>query len=152
MNRLLGLLQPGWVDLFEILIVAFLLYRLLILIQRTRAMQMLLGAFFLVGVYFLARLLDLVDRFGTLTHAAREARMSYRYAWNLIKEAEAHLGTSMILTQPGGTGGGHSALSAEGRRLLDTFKRLSSEVATFADQRFKTMFFHETASDLKDTP
>ena len=100
----------------------------------------------------LARLLDLVDRFGTLTHAAREARMSYRYAWNLIKEAEAHLGTSMILTQPGGTGGGHSALSAEGRRLLDTFKRLSSEVATFADQRFKTMFFHETASDLKDTP
>ncbi len=60
MNRVLGLLQPGWVDLIEILIVAFLLYRLLILIQRTRAMQMLLGAFLLVGVYFLARLLDLV--------------------------------------------------------------------------------------------
>ena len=59
-NRVLGLLQPGWVDLIEILIVAFLLYRLLILIQRTRAMQMLLGAFLLVGVYFLARLLDLV--------------------------------------------------------------------------------------------
>jgi len=60
MNRVLGLLQPGWVDLIEILIVAFLLYRLLILLQRTRAMQMLLGAFLLVGVYFLARLLDLV--------------------------------------------------------------------------------------------
>lgn len=60
MNRVFGLLQPGWVDLIEILIVAFLLYRLLLLIQRTRAMQMLLGAFLLVGVYFLARLLDLV--------------------------------------------------------------------------------------------
>jgi diadenylate cyclase len=48
------------VDLVEILIVAFLIYRLLILIQRTRAMQMLLGAFLLVGIYFLARLLDLV--------------------------------------------------------------------------------------------
>jgi diadenylate cyclase len=59
MNRVLGLLQPGWVDLIEILIVAFLLYRLLILIHRTRAMQMLLGAFLLVGVYFVARLLDL---------------------------------------------------------------------------------------------
>jgi diadenylate cyclase len=60
MNRVLGLLHPGWVDLIEILIVAFLIYRLLILIQRTRAMQMLLGGFLLVGFYFLARLLDLV--------------------------------------------------------------------------------------------
>ncbi len=50
--------QPGWGDLVEILIVAFLLYRLLLLLQRTRAMQMLLGAFILVGVYFLARILD----------------------------------------------------------------------------------------------
>ena len=51
-------LQPGWGDLVEIAIVAFLFYRVLLLLQRTRAMQMLLGAFSLVGVYFLARLLD----------------------------------------------------------------------------------------------
>jgi diadenylate cyclase len=54
----LQFLNPGWGDLIEILIVAVLFYRLLILLQRTRAMQMLLGAFLLVGVYFLARLLD----------------------------------------------------------------------------------------------
>lgn len=54
----LQFLQPGWGDLIEIAIVAVLFYRLLILLQRTRAMQMLLGAFLLVGVYFLARLLD----------------------------------------------------------------------------------------------
>jgi diadenylate cyclase len=54
----LQFLQPGWGDLVEITIVAVLFYRLLLLLQRTRAMQMLLGAFSLVGVYFLARLLD----------------------------------------------------------------------------------------------
>jgi diadenylate cyclase len=54
----LQFLRPGWGDLVEILVVAFLFYRLLILLQRTRAMQMLLGAFLLVGVYFAARLLD----------------------------------------------------------------------------------------------
>ena len=54
----LHFLQPGWGDLIEIAIVAVLFYRLLLLLQRTRAMQMLLGAFLLVGVYFLARLLD----------------------------------------------------------------------------------------------
>lgn len=51
-------LHPGWGDLIEILIVAVLFYRVLLLLQKTRAMQMLLGAFLLVGVYFLARLLD----------------------------------------------------------------------------------------------
>jgi diadenylate cyclase len=55
----LQFLRPGWGDLIEILIVAALFYRLLILLQRTRAMQMLMGAFLLVGVYFIARLLDL---------------------------------------------------------------------------------------------
>ncbi|MGD2122458.1 MAG: diadenylate cyclase CdaA [Gemmatimonadota bacterium] len=54
----LRLLQPGWGDLIEILIVAALFYRLLLLIQRTRAMQMLLGALLLVGAYFVAVILD----------------------------------------------------------------------------------------------
>jgi diadenylate cyclase len=55
-----GLLRPGWIDLLEIAIVAALFYRILLLIQRTRAMQMLLGVLLLVGGYSLARLLDLV--------------------------------------------------------------------------------------------
>jgi len=54
----LQFLSPGWGDLVEIFIVAVLFYRVLLLIQKTRAMQMLLGAFLLVGVYFLARVLD----------------------------------------------------------------------------------------------
>jgi diadenylate cyclase len=51
-------LRPGWADMVEIAIVAFLLYRILILLQRTRAMQMILGVGLLGGVYFMARVLD----------------------------------------------------------------------------------------------
>ena len=54
----LQFLSPGWGDLVEIFLVAVLFYRVLLLIQKTRAMQMLLGAFLLVGAYFLARILD----------------------------------------------------------------------------------------------
>ncbi len=54
----LQLLHPGWGDLVEILLVTILFYRVLLLLQKTRAMQMLMGAFLLVGVYFLTRLLD----------------------------------------------------------------------------------------------
>lgn len=54
----LRLLTPGWGDLIEIAIVAVLVYRLLLLLQRTRAMQMILGVGFLAAAYFLARVLD----------------------------------------------------------------------------------------------
>jgi diadenylate cyclase len=56
----LTFLRPGWGDLVEILVVSFLFYRVLLLTQRTRAMQMLLGVLLLGGVYFVARLLDFV--------------------------------------------------------------------------------------------
>jgi len=51
-------LLPRWGDLVEIAIVAFLVYRILLLLQRTRAMQMILGAGLIVGIYFLAVLLQ----------------------------------------------------------------------------------------------
>ena len=54
----LRLLQPGWGDLVQILLVAIVIYRVLLLIQRTRAMQMLLGISLLTFVYALAVLLD----------------------------------------------------------------------------------------------
>jgi DNA integrity scanning protein DisA with diadenylate cyclase activity len=56
----LRFLRPGWTDLVEILIVAFLLYRILLVIQRTRAMQIMLGVVLLAFTYGVARLLDLI--------------------------------------------------------------------------------------------
>jgi len=63
LSRLWGqfqLLRPGWTDLFEILVVAFLFYRILVVIQRTRAMQILLGLVLLALGYWLSRVLDLI--------------------------------------------------------------------------------------------
>lgn len=63
MSRLweqLQLLRPGWTDLAEILVVAFLLYRILLVIQRTRAMQILLGVVLLALAYGVAGFLDLI--------------------------------------------------------------------------------------------
>ncbi|MEX0856180.1 MAG: diadenylate cyclase CdaA [Gemmatimonadota bacterium] len=50
--------MPGGTDLIEIVIVAVLVYRILLLVQRTRAMQMILGVGLLGGVYFFARILE----------------------------------------------------------------------------------------------
>jgi diadenylate cyclase len=56
----LQFLRPDWGDLVEIVIVAALIYRLLLLIQRTRAMQMLLGVSLLAFIYAVSWAMDLV--------------------------------------------------------------------------------------------
>jgi diadenylate cyclase len=54
-----GFLAPGWKDLIEILVVAVVIYRILLVLAGTRAIQMLLGLVLLVGAYFTARVLQL---------------------------------------------------------------------------------------------
>lgn len=55
----LQFLRPDWTDLVEITIVFLLIYRILLLIRETRAMQMLLGVLLLAGMYLLALIADL---------------------------------------------------------------------------------------------
>jgi len=52
--------QPGWLDILEIGIVALLIYRLLLIIRRTRAWQVLVGVVILAGFYLAAGLLNLM--------------------------------------------------------------------------------------------
>ncbi len=96
----------------------------------------------------LARLLEGVERFGTLREAAQVAQMSYRYAWGLIKTAEKHLGKQLVLPRAGGVGGGRSALSPEGKHLLEVFSHVNKEVADYADRRFAA-HYHKGAPDEK---
>ena len=46
--------EPSWLDLIDILIVAFLIYQLLQFIRGTHAVQMALGALVLVLLYWLS--------------------------------------------------------------------------------------------------
>jgi diadenylate cyclase len=52
-------IEPSWLDLVDILIVAFLIYQLLQFIRGTHAVQMALGALVLVLLYWLSQLLHL---------------------------------------------------------------------------------------------
>ena len=83
----LQFLRPGWTDLFEILVVAFLLYRILLVLQRTRAMQIMLGVavitkqeilLVLVGGLFVAETLSVIFQVGffKITGGKRIFRMA----------------------------------------------------------------------------
>jgi diadenylate cyclase len=94
----LQFLRPGWTDLIEILIVAYLLYRILLVIQRTRAMQIVLGVVLLAAVYGVARLLDLI-----LVRTLLEAAFQYGAIAVLVvfqpelRAALARLGQSRMM-------------------------------------------------------
>lgn len=53
------LLHPGWRDFVQIAIVAFVIYRVLLLVHRTRALQVLVGLLLLVVSYGIAYMLQL---------------------------------------------------------------------------------------------
>ena len=93
----------------------------------------------------LEELLAEIDRTGSLRAAAGAARMSYRYAWNLIRSAESHLGRSLVIARPGGAGGGGTKLSLDGRHLLKIFHRLEADVAAFAARRFARLYGKDAA-------
>lgn len=72
MNRFLpafsiGGNEVGWIDLIDIAIVAFLIYQLLLIIKGTRAVQVGLGIFILIVIFFLSQKLQLNTLHWTLT-------------------------------------------------------------------------------------
>jgi len=55
----LRLLHPGWRDVVEVAVVSFAIYRVLLIIHRTRAMQVLIGLIVLAVAYGIAYILQL---------------------------------------------------------------------------------------------
>lgn len=96
----------------------------------------------------LARLLELVETAGSLSRAAKLEGMSYRHAWGEIRKAEEHLGTSLLVRNKGGKGGGGSYLSSEGRRLLRVFDRMEERTRIYADKQFAELLSKDMASEL----
>ncbi len=88
----------------------------------------------------LARLFARIDELGTLQKAAKTEGMSYRYAWEMVRKAERHLGKTLLIRRVGGRGGGDSQLSPDGRLLLKAYLQLSQEVSTFVEERFAELY------------
>ena len=93
----LRLLRPDWRDVIEVAIVAYVLYRALLLIQGTRAVQMLIGIVVLVFVYalaWLAKLTMITYMLGIVfTYGAFAALVIFQPE---LRAALAHLGQSRV--------------------------------------------------------
>ena len=80
----------------------------------------------------LVELLQEVDKHQSISVAAREARMSYRYALHRISVAEKRLGLRFVDRRRGGGTNGGAQLTEEGRYFLQKYldaKRCLEELA-----------------------
>lgn len=82
------------------------------------------------------RLLELVAETGSLAKAAEHMRLSYRRAWGKVKEIEENLGVSLVQSEVGGAGGGHTVLTPEGAAFVAAYRRFQERVAAALDEAY----------------
>lgn len=78
------------------------------------------------------RLLELIEKEGSIRAAAAAMNMSYRHAWLLLQAVEDTFGAPAVATSTGGAGGGGAKLTEFGRRLVDRYRAIETNAARAA--------------------
>lgn len=84
-------------------------------------------------------LLEEIARTGSISAAGRALRMSYRRAWELVEDLNRNLGTPVVFTAAGGTGGGGARLTDAGQTLVAEYRALEAAATVGAAPHLATM-------------
>jgi len=78
------------------------------------------------------RLLELIEKEGSIRAAASAMNMSYRHAWLLLQAVEDTFGAPVIATSTGGSRGGGARLTELGRKLVERYRSIEAHAARAA--------------------
>jgi len=95
------------------------------------------------------RMLDAIERLGSILAAAKELSMSYRAVWGKIKATEERLGRTLLARQVGGAQGGGSELTPLGKELVERFRKLQTMAQEDADHLFEDFFAEDFPGDAR---
>lgn len=87
-----------------------------------------------------ANLLQLIEEQKSVRIACEEANYSYGKAWEVINQMENQMGFCIVKRQQGGVEGGYSTLTAEGKKLLQTYLDFQKEAAVQLQGLFEAHF------------
>jgi molybdate transport system regulatory protein len=87
-----------------------------------------------------ARLLDLIDRRGSLRQASAELDMSYRNAWGYLRELERAAGFPFVERAAAGGPRTGMRLTASGRAFLGCYRRFQRALEQAAARQFERAF------------
>ncbi|HVY06969.1 MAG TPA: TOBE domain-containing protein [Burkholderiales bacterium] len=83
------------------------------------------------------RLLEAIDKQGSISKAARSIPMSYKAAWDALEDLNNLADEPVLLRSIGGTGGGGTALTEYGRKLVAMFHAVEGEYQAAMDQLYR---------------
>lgn len=88
----------------------------------------------------LAMLLSLVEETSSVRTACQRMQISYSTGWNLIRTLESQLTKPLIERTQGGSHGGKSSLTDDGRELLEKYNAYSAQIKKYAADIFGSYF------------
>jgi molybdate transport system regulatory protein len=77
-----------------------------------------------------ATLLRAIDHYGSISEAARQTGVSYRFAWGQLADIEKGLGHPILERRKGGVAGGGAKLTEAAMTLLRNYDRTKSYVGS----------------------
>ncbi len=77
-------------------------------------------------------LLEAIRREGSISAAGRALGMSYRRAWELVEDLNRGLGSPVVATSAGGSGGGGASLTPVGVAVVEHYRAIETEAAAAA--------------------
>ena len=73
------------------------------------------------------RLLEAIEKTGSISQAGRKLGMSYRRAWLLVDDMNGCFDDRVIEAQPGGAHGGGATLTSFGQKLIERYRTIEAE-------------------------
>lgn len=83
------------------------------------------------------KMLEAIERCGSISAAAKELKMSYRAVWARIKATEERLGRDLLIRSKGGASGGGAKLTPFARDLIKQYRALRKGVLSQSDKLYK---------------
>lgn len=84
-------------------------------------------------------LLERVDELGSIAAAGRSMGMSYRKAWLLVDGLNQLFRQPVLVTRPGGSGGGGAEVTDFGRTLIARYRSIEREAESAVQQRIEDL-------------
>lgn len=84
-----------------------------------------------------------VEQLGSLKRAADSFQMSYSKAWTIIKNLEERMGFKILHSYTGGSRGGGSKLTREGKILMERYTAFQEEAQKILEE-LEEKWFNDT--------
>lgn len=83
------------------------------------------------------RLLKAIDTEGSLKAASQTLHISYRKAWGDLNKAQDSLGVALVEKQRGGSMGGWTGLTGQGKKWVNAYTRFRRDIEKAVEEAYE---------------